>query len=220
MAQLIINRQYIPREADAISPLFIILARSDKAEDVTAADTVLQLLSGRFPQAALVNISMIPREQLQDDATEEEQDAWLQPLTRTLSDFVQQQQARFQVEPAATALIGVGVHGSAVLELTKLETPLAGRVIAFGSRYLVLPSNPISVDQTVHLFHAAGDEQVEAKHSHIAKMALDNLDGDCTIDLVQGITDSLDPILLTQMRTRFETCIPLRILREVQAAGG
>ena len=60
--------------------------------------------------------------------------------------------------------------------------------------------------------------QVDAKHSHIAQLAIENIDGDCTIDLVQGLDDSLDPSLITQMRVRLETCIPLRILREVQAA--
>jgi phospholipase/carboxylesterase len=107
-----------------------------------------------------------------------------------------------------------------VLELAKQQAPVAGRLIAFGSRFVNLPEVPVSLDQTLHLFHAASDAEVDAKHSHIAQMAIDNLEGDCTIDLVQGIDDSLDPALITQMRVRLETCIPLRILREVQEAAG
>lgn len=220
MAQFIINKKYLPKEQQPIAQLFIVLARSAQAEDVAAADEVLKVLSARFPFAALMNISLQGAEPLLETHSEAEQRAWFEAIQPTWLKFIRQQQGEFFVESAATALVGVGALGALVLELAKLEKPVAGRLIAFGARFISLPEVPISLDQTLHLFHAAQDVEIDAKHSHIAQMAIENLEGDCTIDLIQGLEDSLDPALITQMRVRLESCIPLRILKEVQAASG
>lgn len=220
MAQFIINKKYLPKDQASIAQLFIVLTRSSKQEDITDADEVLKVLSARFPSAVLMNISLAGVEPLPEKGTEAEQTAWLESIQPAWLNFIRQQQQEFLVSAAATALVGVGALGALVLELSKLEQPLAGRLIGFGARFVTLPDEPISLDQTLHLFHAAKDVEVDAKHSHIAQMAIENLEGDCTIDLVQGLVDSLDPALITQMRVRLETCIPLRILKEVQASGG
>lgn len=220
MAKFIINKQYLPKQQDNIAQLFIVLARSAKAEDIEAADEVLKVLSARFPHAVLMAASLLEAQALTEDLSVAEQQAWLDAVQPAWVHFVQAQQKEFLIDAAATALVGVGSVGSLVLELSKQASPLAGRLIGFGSRFISLPEEPISLEQTLHLFHAASDTQVDAKHSHIAQMAVENIDGDCTIDLVQGLDDSLDPSLITQMRVRLETCIPLRILREVQAASG
>lgn len=218
MAKFIINKKYQPKQQANIAQLFIVLARSAKAEDIEAADEVLKVLSARFPHAVLMTTSLLEAQPLTEDLSESEQQAWLKAVQPSWIRFIQEQQKEFLIEPAATALVGVGSVGSLVLELSKQGSPLAGRLMAFGSRFISLPEEPISLEQTLHLFHAASDMQVDAKHSHIAQLAIENIDGDCTIDLVQGLDDSLDPSLITQMRVRLETCIPLRILREVQAA--
>ncbi|HZJ97157.1 MAG TPA: hypothetical protein VFD12_04940 [Oligella sp.] len=220
MAKFIINKKYLPKEQVNIGQLFIVLSRSAKAEDIDGADQVVKVLSARFPQAVLMNISLVEAKPLTEDLAEAEQQAWLDVVQPAWIKFIQEQQKEFLIESAATALVGVGSLGSLVLELAKQDSPLAGRLIAFGSRFISIPQEPISLQQTLHLFHAASDVEVDPKHSHIAQMAIDNLDGDCTVDLVQGLDDSLDPSLITQMRVRLETCIPLRILREVQAASG
>lgn len=220
MAQFIVNRKYLPKEQAGFAQLFIVLTRSAKEEDISAADEVLKVLSARFPLAVLMNVSLIAEQPMSEACSEAEQKAWLDSVQPAWIKFIRQQQSDFNVEAAATALVGVGTLGALVLELAKLENPLAGRLIAFGARFVTLPEQPISLEQTLHLFHAAKDAEVDAKHSHIAQMAIDNLEGDCTIDLVQGLEDSLDPALITQMRVRLETCIPLRILKEVQASGG
>lgn len=220
MAQFIINKKYLPKEQTQIAQLFIILARSTKAEDIAAADEVLKVLSARFPFAALMNISLLEAQPLLHECSETEQKAWLEVIQPVWLKFIRQQQSEFLVESAATAIVGVGGLGALVLELAKLEKPVAGRLLAFGARFISLPDEPISLDQTLHLFHAAKDPEIDAKHSHIAQMAIENLEGDCTIDLVQGLDNSLDPALITQMRVRLETCIPLRILKEVQATSG
>lgn len=219
MAKFVINKKYLPKERAGAGQLFIILSRTAKAEDIEAADEVLKVLSARFPFATLINSSLLDASPLEGQS-ETEQQSWLDFIQPVWLNFIRQQQSEFQVADAATALVGVGELGALVLELAKQQAPVAGRLIAFGSRFVNLPEVPVSLDQTLHLFHAASDAEVDAKHSHIAQMAIDNLEGDCTIDLVQGIDDSLDPALITQMRVRLETCIPLRILREVQEAAG
>ncbi|NLJ50544.1 MAG: hypothetical protein GX342_00145 [Alcaligenaceae bacterium] len=219
MAKFVINKKYLPKERAGAGQLFIILSRTAKAEDIEAADEVLKVLSARFPFATLINSSLLDASPLEGQS-ETEQQSWLDSIQPVWLNFIRQQQSEFQVADAATALVGVGELGALVLELAKQQAPVAGRLIAFGSRFVNLPEVPVSLDQTLHLFHAASDAEVDAKHSHIAQMAIDNLEGDCTIDLVQGIDDSLDPALITQMRVRLETCIPLRILREVQEAAG
>lgn len=219
MAKFVINKKYLPKERAGAGQLFIILSRTAKAEDIEAADEVLKVLSARFPFATLINSSLLDASPLEGQS-ETEQQSWLDSIQPVWLNFIRQQQSEFQVADAATALVGVGELGALVLELAKQQVPVAGRLIAFGSRFVNLPEVPVSLDQTLHLFHAASDAEVDAKHSHIAQMAIDNLEGDCTIDLVQGIDDSLDPALITQMRVRLETCIPLRILREVQEAAG
>ncbi|NLP32578.1 MAG: hypothetical protein GX353_05430 [Oligella ureolytica] len=218
MAKFIINKNYLPKEQMNLGPLFIVLSRSAKADDVEGADEVIKVLAARFPQAVLMNVSLTEMPALTEDLSEVEQQAWLDAVQPAWMEFIQEQQKAWLIESAATALVGVGAVGSLVLELAKQSAPLAGRLIAFGSRFVSLPQEPISLDQTLHLFHAASDAQVDAKHSHIAQMAISNLEGDCTIDLIQGLDDSLDPSLITQMRVRLETCIPLRILKEVHAA--
>lgn len=220
MAKFIINKKYLPKEQANIGQLFIVLSRSEKAEDVTAVDEVVKVLSARFPLAALMNISLVEAQPLTEDLAEAEQQRWLEVVQPAWIKFIQEQQKEFLIDYAATALVGVGSVGSLVLELVKQKTPLAGRLITFGSRFISLPQEPISLEQTLHLFHAASDVEVDAKYSHIAQMAIDNLEGDCTVDLVQGLDDSLDPSLITQMRVRLETCIPLRILKEVHATSG
>lgn len=219
MAKFVINKKYLPKERAGAGQLFIILSRTAKAEDIEAADEVLKVLSARFPFATLINSSLLDASPLEGQS-ETEQQSWLDSIQPVWLNFIRQQQSEFQVADAATALVGVGELGALVLELAKQQAPVAGRLIAFGSRFVNLPEVPVSLDQTLHLFHAASDAEVDAKYSHIAQMAIDNLEGDCTIDLVQGIDDSLDPALITQMRVRLETCIPLRILREVQEAAG
>ena len=219
MAKFVINKKYLPKERAGAGQLFIILSRTAKAEDIEAADEVLKVLSARFPFATLINSSLLDASPLEGQS-ETEQQSWLDSIQPVWLNFIRQQQSEFQVADAATALVGVGELGALVLELAKQQAPVAGRLIAVGSRFVKLPEVPVSLDQTLHLFHAASDAEVDAKHSHIAQMAIDNLEGDCTIDLVQGIDDSLDPALITQMRVRLETCIPLRILREVQEAAG
>lgn len=218
MAKFIINKQYLPKEQATIAQLFIVLSRSAKVEDVEAADEVLKVLSARFPFAVVMNISLTEVQPLLEEQAESEQQLWLERVQPAWISFIQQQQHDFLIESAATALVGVGSSGSLVLELAKQSSPLAGRLIAFGSRFITLPQESISLEQTLHLFHAASDTEIDAKHSHIAQVAIDNLDGDCTVDLVQGLDDSLDPSLITQMRVRLESCIPLRILRKVQSS--
>lgn len=220
MAAFIIQKSYIPKAQTDVAQLFMVLTRSAQAEDIAAADGVLKVLSARFPSAVLLSISLSDADALPPGLSEAEEGAWLEHIQPEWLRFIAEQQRQYGVEPAATAIVGVGTLGALVLELAKLEQPVAGRLISLGARFIRLPEQPLSLAQTLHLLHAANDAEVAAKHSQIAHLAIQNLAADSTLDVLQGIEDSLDPALITQLRVRLETCIPLRILKEIQAATG
>ena len=123
MAKFIINKKYLPKEQVNIGQLFIVLSRSAKAEDIDGADQVVKVLAARFPQAVLMNISLVEAKPLTEDLAEAEQQAWLDVVQPAWIKFIQEQQKEFLIESAATALVGVGSLGSLVLELAKEDSP-------------------------------------------------------------------------------------------------
>ena len=113
-------------------------------------------------------------------------------------------------------MIGIGQIGSLVLELTKLAEPLAGRVITFGSRYAELPTEKLSLDQTIHLLHAGQDKLIPFAHAVSAQQTIAALEGDATIDVAHQIEHSFSTLLIEQMMQRLLSCVPLRYWKEAQ----
>ena len=126
-----------------------------------------------------------------------------------LEVWVRAQQQRLGVGPAATALGGFSQGAILSLELTSRHDGIAGRVLAFGGRYMAAPAQAPR-HTTVHLFHGEDDRVIPAEGSRQALARLGELQGDATIDIAQGIGHELHPVLIDCALHRLQNHIPLR----------
>jgi phospholipase/carboxylesterase len=129
-------------------------------------------------------------------------------LARLRAWIVAAQQAS-GVGPAATAIAGFGEGALAALELASAFDGLAGRVLAFGGRYAVLPTRA-PAETTLHLFHGADDAVVPVAQARAALERLGALGGDATIDIANRTGHVLAPVLVDCALHRLRTHIPAR----------
>ena len=144
-----------------------------------------------------------------DDLTPE---VWPQRVAAALAPlrmWVQAQQQRLGVAPAATALGGFSQGAILSLALALQDDGIAGRVLAFGG---CLTAQPLAAPRhtTVHLFHGADDTVIPADGSRQALAWLGALQGDATVDIAAGIGHELHPALIDCALHRLQTHIPLR----------
>ncbi len=126
-----------------------------------------------------------------------------------LEPWVRAQQQRLRVAPAATALGGFSQGAILALELATRQDGIAGRVLAFGGRYMVLPA-AAPRHATIHLFHGSADKVIPDSGSREALEHLGALQGDATIDIAEGLGHELHPVLIDCALHRLKTHIPLR----------
>jgi phospholipase/carboxylesterase len=126
-----------------------------------------------------------------------------------LEPWVRAQQHRLRVAPAATALGGFSQGAILALELATRQDGIAGRVLAFGGRYMV-PPLAAPRHATIHLFHGSADQVIPDSGSREALERLGELQGDATIDIAEGIAHELHPVLIDCALHRLKTHIPLR----------
>ena len=126
-----------------------------------------------------------------------------------LEPWLRAQQQRLRVAPAATALGGFSQGAILALELATRQDGIAGRVLAFGGRYIVAPP-AAPRHATIHLFHGSADKVIPDSGSRDALTALSALQGDATIDIADGIGHELHPVLIARALHRLKTHIPLR----------
>ncbi len=126
-----------------------------------------------------------------------------------LLHWVQAQQQRLGVPPAATCLGGFSQGAVLALALAVHHDGLCGRVLAFSGR-LMQPPGAAPLHTTVHLFHGAADAVIPAQGSRQALQQLAALKGDATLDIAEGIGHELHPALLDCALHRLKTHIPLR----------
>ena len=126
-----------------------------------------------------------------------------------LHAWVQAQQVRLGVGPAATALGGFSQGAMLSLALAVAHDGIAGRVLAFGG---AMTAEPLAAPRqtTVHLFHGAEDRVVPASGSRQAFQWLGELQGDATLDIAQDVGHELHPALIDCALHRLRTHIPLR----------
>lgn len=214
--------QALQPQAGQVSPLFMIFADEPGSHVKSDYRDMIQSMAKTFPAAAIVLASpgeklshyefLVQRHRLDDERLK----SFVQQHRQDLQGFIKAFQSHLRIDPAATAVIGIGQIGSLVLELTKLAEPPAGRVIAFGSRYAELPTNKLSLAQTIHLFHAGQDKLVSSAHAVTAQQTIAKLEGDATIDMVHQTENSFSPALTEQMIQRLLSCVPLRYWKEAQ----
>lgn len=127
-----------------------------------------------------------------------------------LLPWVRGEQRRLGVGPAATALAGFGEGATLALEAALAADGLAGRVLAFGGRFVDLPREHAPEHTTLHFFHGAADRVVPVAHTQMALEALQILRGDATMDIAQGVGHELHPALLQRALFRLRNHIPAR----------
>jgi phospholipase/carboxylesterase len=207
--------EWLPSEG---APEQLILLLHGWGSDGRAMAPLAQALRLAFPQAAvLAPDAPHPFErggtQRQwygvDDLTP---DIWPQRVAAALPglrDWVQAQQQRLRVGPAATALGGFSQGAILSMALALADDGIAGRVMAFGG---CLVGRPLAAPRhtTLHLFHGGEDSVIPADGSRQALAWLDELRGDATLDIAQGIGHELHPALIDCALYRLRSHIPLR----------
>lgn len=134
-----------------------------------------------------------------------------------LHAWVQAQQQRLGVGPAATALGGFSQGAVLSLALAMAHDGLAGRVLAFGG-CLTAPPAVAPRHTTFHLFHGADDTVIPADGSRQALEWIGELDGDATLDVASGVGHVLHPALIDCCLHRLTHHIPQRTWRAALGA--
>lgn len=126
-----------------------------------------------------------------------------------LQRWVAEQQQRFGVGPAATALGGFSQGAILALALALRHDGIAGRVLAFGG---CLVGQPAAAPRrsTLHFFHGGDDRVILAARARQSLEWLGQLQGDATIDIAEGIGHELHPALIDCALHRLRSHIPLR----------
>lgn len=211
--------QALQPQGGGIAQLFIIFADTSHDKNV---ESFFQHIAKTFSAAAIIlatpSDALLHADALREERalSDEEVCMLVEKHHLDMQGFIKAFQSHLKIEPSATALVGIGQVGSLVLELTKLVQPLAGRVISFGSRFATLPTEMISLEQTVHLLHASKDRLVPVSHTVAAQQAIAHCEGDATIDVAHVPESSFDEELMRQMVQRLLTCVPLRYWKEAQ----
>ncbi|NEN75443.1 hypothetical protein F9B74_03760 [Pelistega sp. NLN82] len=220
MSVFTIERALQP-QGGGIAQLFFIF--TDQV-DTQEMDGFCQTIAKTFPSAGIVvaipSNALLHYTHIQQkiNLSEEDLKAFVSTHQQDIQGFIKSFQSHFQIEPNATALIGIGQMGSLVLELSKLEEPLAGRILSFGARFAELPEEALSLNQTIHFLHAKNDTLVDSQYAIDAHEKLAQLEGDATIDIANNVSNSFNDVLVKQMINRLLTCVPLRYWKEAQQA--
>lgn len=200
------------------APEQLILLLHGWSSSGAAMAPLAQALRAQFPQAALLapdaphaaDGARAARQWYSTRGLSDE--VWTQRVDQVLPElvlWVTAQQQRLQVSPAATALAGFSQGAILALTLALRHDGLAGRVLAFGGRF-VQPPHAAPRHTTVHLFHGADDAVIPAEGSRQALRELGALEGDATLDIAASVGHELHPALIDCALTRLRSHIPLR----------
>lgn len=126
-----------------------------------------------------------------------------------LQAWVQAQQQRLGVGPAATCLGGFSQGAVLALELATRQDGIAGRVLAFGGRYVQPPLQPPR-QCTLHFFHGEADDVFPVAELRRQFELIGAAQGDATIDIAGGVGHELHPVLVQRALFRLRNHIPMR----------
>ncbi len=217
--------EWLPAQGD---PEQLIVLLHGWGEDGSAMAPLAQALRAQFPQAAVLAPDAPGLAGAGKGGRQWYGIRQLDPVTWparvaaalvVLEPWVRAQQQRLRVAPAATALGGFSQGAILALELATRQDGIAGRVLAFGGRYMVAPS-VAPRHATIHLFHGSADKIIPDSGSRDALTALSELQGDATIDIADGIGHELHPVLIARALHRLKTHIPMRTWQAALGAAG
>ncbi len=136
-----------------------------------------------------------------------------------LEPWLREQQQRLGVSPAATCLGGFSQGAILSLELVARHDGIAGRVLAFGGRF-VEPPAAAPRHTTLHFFHGQADPVFPADDLRQTFEQLGALQGDATVDIAQGVGHEVHPALIECALVRLRNHIPLRTWQAALGAAG
>ncbi len=200
------------------------------AQDAEALAPLADALRGEFPQAAV----LVPQSPLLADpprrgrmwysiqGLRDQPELWPQRVSATLGPleaWVHAQQQRLGVGPAATCLGGFSQGALLALELATRRDGIAGRVLAFGGRFVEPPPQPPR-QATLHFLHGDADAVFtpEVLRSQFEQLAAQQ--ADATIDIAHGVGHELHPALIARALFRLRNHIPLRTWQAALGAAG
>ena len=131
---------------------------------------------------------------------------------------VQEWQQLSGVTPEATALIGFSQGSVMILEGSKAQPSLAGRIVAFSGRYASLPE-AATAKTTIHLIHGEDDEVYQAEHAQQAAERLTSLGGDVTLDIVEDLPHAIDQRSMNLALDHLRYTVPRRYFEEALSGG-
>lgn len=207
--------EWLPAQGD---PEQLIVLLHGWGEEGSAMAPLAQALRAQFPQAAVLApdapdaASAGRRGRQWYGIRQLDAVSWparVAAALTVLEPWVRAQQQRLRVAPAATALGGFSQGAILALELATRQDGIAGRVLAFGGRY-VAPPAAAPRHTTIHLLHGSADTVIPDSGSRDALAHLGALQGDATIDIAEGIAHELHPVLIARALHRLKTHIPLR----------
>ncbi|MDZ5457737.1 esterase [Azohydromonas lata] len=210
--------EFIPNNSQGLPPPQLMVLLHGVGADAASMIPTARALQREFPQAAL----LIP-EGFDDfdggpqgrqwfsvsGVTEENRPQRVAAARERFVAWLRAAQQRLRATPAVTALVGFSQGAILALETAQAEDGLAGRVLAFGGRYAVLPDHAPR-ETTLHLLHGAQDTVMPTRHAREALERLALLGGDATLDIAEGVGHELHPALLDEAIHRLRTHIPHR----------
>jgi phospholipase/carboxylesterase len=107
-----------------------------------------------------------------------------------VEDLVRREQTHFNVPASRTVLIGFSQGGTVALETVK-SPGVAGAVVAFASRFALLPARDARIGSRIHLVHGAFDSVVSCVHAERAARVLSGLHVPVTLDIVEDLGHAL-----------------------------
>ncbi|MBL8334341.1 MAG: esterase [Rubrivivax sp.] len=201
-------------------PEQLVLLLHGWAQEPQALAPLAQALHAEFPQSAvLVPESALPadggrrgRMWYSTDGLRENMADWPRRVAAVLDPmeaWVRAQQQRLGVPAPATCLGGFSQGAVISLELVRRRDGLAGRVLAFGGRFVVRPDTPPR-QTTLHFFHGGADRVFPVAELRQTFEHLGQAQGDATIDIAEGVGHEVHPVLVDCALFRLRNHIPLR----------
>ncbi len=190
------------------------------AQEAQALAPLADALRREFPQAVV----LVPQSPLAADPPQpgrmwysirglrDQPETWparVQAALLPLADWVRRQQQHHGVGPAATCLGGFSQGALLALELAARDDGIAGRVLAFGGRFVSVPTPPPR-QTTLHFFHGDADAVFDAAEVQRQFEQIGEQQGDATIDIAHGVGHELHPALIERALFRLRNHIPMR----------
>lgn len=143
------------------------------------------------------------------NVTEENRVARVLAALPALHAFIRQAQDRFGLVPPDTALVGFSQGAIMALEYAAAHDGGVGRVLAFSGRFARLPDVAPRLT-TFYLFHGQDDVVIPVLHAELAFQRLNELQGDATLDIAEGVGHLPHEVLVERAVHRLRTVIPMR----------